>query len=577
MLQIATGKLFNRIAGRENLLRGMLYTNAMFTRETVVQTAAGRLSPSSSYSIRPTTLVYEFTERMEGEEQRSGVLVSSTVDPYLQDYSVVVSFALNCVCTPEIDLARRLTTGQRGLATTVAPQTLVRRFFDREIWCQVDDLKFLEEFVEKLIGLPRSTFQAVMRALRTYINGMHRIVDDLELAYTLLVASVESLAQDFDGHESDWDSLDERKRKAVDEALSGADEAIAQRVRAALLSVEHVALARRFREFAIAHILPEYCRQIPITASGALLGRSDLDEALRTAYRSRSKYVHQLRRLPDVVTMRHDYSETLIEDRATHLTLQGLSRLMREVIIEFIMRQPTVQYEPYNYHQERSGTVQWRMAPQYWVGHAVGDIAGSGRDRLEGVLQQLAPWLLRKPDAAVTDLRPVLAAAREIIPRLEKRLRLPYLALYALFNMHVARQDRAEMSPPIEALIQKELRKPSSEALVTHALSGQTVPWPLETHRALWDTYLRRRSAANGLRFPRLFEAALTLELAERFRDLGDMDGCRGVVAMAVENHPGHTGLLAAEAKILPDVPISWRDIMLSATEEVQTPSAWVP
>lgn len=231
MLQIATGKLFTRPVGRENLLRGMLYTNAVFAREEAVETAAGRLLPSSSYSIRPTVLVYEFPERMEGEEQGPGVLVSSTVDPYLQDYSVVVSFALNCVCTADVDLARRLTNGQRGLATRVAPQTLVRRFFDGEIWCKPAELKFLEDFVAKLIGLPRRTFLGVMRALRTYVNGMNRIADDLELAYTLLVASVESLAQDFDGHESDWDSFDERKRKAVDEALLEADKIVAQRVR----------------------------------------------------------------------------------------------------------------------------------------------------------------------------------------------------------------------------------------------------------------------------------------------------------------------------------------------------------
>ncbi|WP_355603323.1 hypothetical protein RZV17_10940 [Xanthomonas cannabis] len=555
-------------------MRGMLYTNAILARENAVETAAGRLSPSSSYSIRPTVLVYELTERMEGEEQGPGVLVSSTVDPYLQDYSVVVSFALNCVCTPDVDLARRLTTGQRGLATMVAPQTLVRRFFDREIWCQADDLKFLEAFVEKLIGLPRRTFLGVMRALRTYINGMHRIADDLELAYTLLVASVESLAQDFDGHESDWDSFDERKRKAVDEALSGADEVIAQRVREALLRVEHVALARRFREFALAHTTPAYFRQASSTASDLLLGRSDLAEALGTAYQSRSKYVHQLRRLPDTVTLGHGHGETAIEDRTTHLTLQGLSRLMRSVIIEFVMRQPAVQYEPYNYRLERSGVVQVRMAPQYWVGRAEGDITKAGRDKLEGFLQQLASWLLREPDAVVTDLRPVLAAAREIVPRLEKRLRLPYLALHALFNMHVARQDLAPMPPAIDKLMQEELGESSSEALIAHALSGQTVPWSLEDHRAALNTYLRRRAAANGLRLPRLFEAALALELAERLRGVGDMEGCREIVALAVENHPGHTGLLEAEANMLPAVPISWRDIMLPAAEQPQQQSA---
>ena len=550
----------------------MLFTNAILAREDAIETLAGRLLPSSSYSIRPNVLVYEFIERMEGEDEGPGILVSSGVEPYLQDYSVVVSFALNCICTPDVDLARRLTTGQRGLATRVAAQTLVRRFFDAEIWCKPEELKFLEEFSGKLIGLPRHTFLGVMRALRTYVNGMHRIADDLELAYTLLVASVESLAQDFDGHESNWGSFDERKREAVDEALSGADEAVAQRVREALLRVEHVALARRFREFATAHTTPVYFRQVP--ADGPHLGRSELAEVLGTAYQSRSKYVHQLRRLPDVATLGHGFGETAIDDRTTHLTLQGLSRLMRGVIIEFVMRQPSVELEPYNYQLERSGIAQMRLAPQYWVGYAEGDITKVGRDKLEGFLQQLASCLLREPNAVLTDLRPVLAAACEFVPRLEKRLRLPYLALHALFNINVAKQDSAELPSTIEALINQELGEPSSEALIAHALSGQIVPWSLDVHRSAIHRYLRRRSAANGLRFPRTFEAAITLELAERYRSAGDMEGSRTMVTLTVESHPGHLGLLKFEANLQLTVPIRWRDVMLPTAEQPQQPSA---
>jgi len=107
MLQIATGKLFSRPVGWENLLRGMLYTNANFGHETVVETAAGKLLPSTKSSIQPTVLVFEMQERMEAEEQGAGVLVSCCTEPYLSDFAVVTSFALNCVCSPDIDLARR--------------------------------------------------------------------------------------------------------------------------------------------------------------------------------------------------------------------------------------------------------------------------------------------------------------------------------------------------------------------------------------------------------------------------------------------------------------------------------------
>lgn len=568
MLQIATGKLFTRPASRENLLRGMLYTNGIFNQEPALETAAGRLFSSSSHSIRPSVLVYEFSERIEAEERGPGVLISSGVEPYLRDYSIVVSFALNCVCTPDVDLARRLTNGQRGLATNVAPQTLVRQFFDREIWCKPRDLEFLQEFVEKLIGLQRVTFLGVMRALRTYINGLHRIVDDLELAYTLLIASVESLAQDFDGHVSDWDSVDECKRNAVDNALTGATDEITQRVRKAILQVEHVALARRFREFTLTHTSSAYFRQPSSVVNETLLGRSDLSDVLRTAYQSRSKYVHQLRKLPDAVTLGHTHGETAIEDRAMHLTMHGLSRLMRNVIIEFVMRQPTISHEPYDYLRERSGVIQVRMAPQYWVGRANGDITKAGRDKLEGFLQQLASCLLDEPGAVVTDLKAVLETACEIVPQLGQRLRSPYLALHTLFNLYVPEHQSVAMPLAIEMLIHEELEKPSSEALIVKALSCETVHWSLESHRMALDTYLRRRSTVNGLRFPRLFEAAISLQLAERLRYANNVEACREILALTVENYPGHAGLLEADKNFLPTVPISWSSIMLPPLKE---------
>lgn len=566
MLQISTGKLFTRPVGWENHLRGMLYTNAALDRECVVETAAGRLLPVSSYSIRPHVLIYEFVERMEEEGKGPGVLVSSTADPYLKDYAVVVSFALNCTCTPDVDLARRLTSGEPGLATRVAPKALVRRFFDKSVSCKPNEVEFLKGFTDRIIGLPRHTFLGVMRALRTYVNGMHRIADDLELAYTLLVASVESLAQSFDGHQSDWESLDERKRREIDEALSGADEVVATRVREAVLRVEHVALARRFREFAVTHITPAYFRQT-FANDDQRIGRSDLMEALASAYQSRSRYVHQIQRLPDAVTLGHGYAETAIDGRATHLTLQGLSRLMRSVIIEFVRRQPSVEREPYNYRLERSGVVRARLAPRYWVGRTEGDTTERGRDKLEGFLQQLASCLLKEPKAALTDLRPVLSAAVEFVPGLKKRHRLPYLALHVLFNMHVTERESVAIPPAVNDLIQKELSEPCPEALVAFALSDRTASWPLEVHESTLYGYLRRRAAASGLRFPRLFEAAITLELAERYRYAGDMEGCHRMVALAVDNHPGHAGLLDLEKSFQSNVSISWHDVLLPASE----------
>lgn len=45
---------------------------------------------------------------MEALKREAGVAASFGMEPDLRDFSTVVSFALNCICTPDTDLARRL-------------------------------------------------------------------------------------------------------------------------------------------------------------------------------------------------------------------------------------------------------------------------------------------------------------------------------------------------------------------------------------------------------------------------------------------------------------------------------------
>ncbi|MGB7076466.1 MAG: hypothetical protein WBD53_04705, partial [Xanthobacteraceae bacterium] len=297
MLQINSGKLYQRGVGRRNQLRGVLYTNLNLRGiDEPIATQAGTLLPADSRH-NPNTVVYELVEQMETDLVAPGVLISHTVEPYLQDFSAVLAFTLRVICTPDADLASRLLSGRRSLAVLTPPSKLLRRIFDQQVWCQKDDAVELVSFVQKLIGLERRSFLAAMRAIRTYVTGLHRVVDDLELAYTLLVASMESLAQDFDAHDATWSDIEEAKRNAVDKALEGSEESLAQRVRGALIAVEHVALARRFREFVLDHLEPRYFREGAVGRAGAL-GRSDLSDALQEAYNLRSRYIHNLRTLP---------------------------------------------------------------------------------------------------------------------------------------------------------------------------------------------------------------------------------------------------------------------------------------
>ncbi len=106
MLQIASGKLFGQGQVRSNDLRGVAYTNLVLYDRDPVETVAGRLLATYPGS-QPGTVVYEVTERIE--EAVSPGVVSHGIEPYLLDFSAVVSFALNVTCTPDSELAARLT------------------------------------------------------------------------------------------------------------------------------------------------------------------------------------------------------------------------------------------------------------------------------------------------------------------------------------------------------------------------------------------------------------------------------------------------------------------------------------
>lgn len=167
-----------------------------------------------------------------------GQVISVGPDTFIQDFSALVSFRLNVTCTPDRDLAQRLIVAQRPpLGISAIPREYVSRMFDASIPYRDEDVDDLRSFITDLIGLDRKSYSGVMRAIRRYVTSMYRLADDLDHAYTLLVVSIESLAQEFDKFVPIWDDYPQQKRKRVDDALVGVTEDVCDRVRQAILTM----------------------------------------------------------------------------------------------------------------------------------------------------------------------------------------------------------------------------------------------------------------------------------------------------------------------------------------------------
>jgi hypothetical protein len=563
MLQINSGKLYQHGVGRKNHLRGVLYSNLTIAGldDKPIVTEAGTLLAAEPMGT-PTSLVYELIEQIEDGRNASGVLVSHTVWPYLHDFSAVVSFALNVTCAPDYDLCTRLLSGKRSLTVAAAPSKLVNRVFDRQVWCQPADGDFLIAFVKDLIALRRKSFLAAMAAIRTYVTGMHRVSEDLELTYTLIVAAIESLVRGFDGHGGTWSDIETRKRERVDEAIKDADAGTAERVRRALIESEELALSRRFRKFAMDHIASAYYRE---TGHAGVAGRLDMRDALREAYQLRSRYIHNLGKLPDLLSADRGYSEIVHANHATYLTLQGLARVARHIIREFVSRQPKVETEKYDYSLERHGVVRAELAPQYWIGNAQGLQPTLGRKWLESFLQQYSAHLRSK--TAITELGAVLVRIEEMLPLLNKRQRVPFSVLYFLYNRIVGAEHRAANVENVIQRYKDDIVAPSPETLVLYVLEF-IAGWPLDQHRTQHDHYFEQRNHPRGFRAPGLFEAGFTLSIGERYRTEGRGDDAKALLTFAAENHPTMLALQALERDFDPTKSIDWWEILLPGRSE---------
>ncbi len=566
MLQIITEKFFR--LGERYVTRhcATLYTNYEADRGEKIETVVGSLLPSTGLPS-PKTFTCEIIEKQEKcIDGRPGIFVATLGDDLMNDFAAVVSCFFNVTCTPDIDLARRLLSVERhSLGVEAVPSEFVPRMFDKVVRPDAQAAQEFARFVEELVGLERKSFAGAMRAIRQFVTGCHRISDDLSLAYTLFVTSLESLAQAFDGHVATWKDYDQTKRNKIDSALADATEDVRRKVREAVLANEHVAAARRFRDFVLANIAPTYFRgeaaltERPIT-------RPDLPIALRQAYTIRSGYVHTLRELPATLAMK-GYAETAEVDDNVALTFAGLARLTRHVILQFVKHGKKVEKEAFEYRLSLPGIVQVKLASHYWISNVEGFDYKTARLHLEAFLEQVAAVLLRQKDAKLTDLRPILAEVERTVHGLKKpSQRRPMLVLYFLFNHLAPEEATCDKWQQLIERYASDFDELAVENVIAHLVSGSPMQWNLEEITRLHGEYFQTRHTAAIVSIGQFWEAALSLHVAEQWRAAGDADRAIELIAFAADAYPSHASLRefaeASTSETLTDA-IDWKQILL--------------
>ncbi len=532
-----------------------------------LETSVGALLPSTGLEglgAFTSEILEKIEKRPDGD--KPGAMISTGGTELINDFAAVTAFALDITCTPDPDLARRLlSTDRPSLGVEAVPSQFIKRTFDRQVIAQEGDGARLAGFVTQLVGLERKRFEAAMRSIRHYVTGLHRVSDNLSLAYTQLVMAIEALSQEFDGHVPRWSDYEHRKRVKVDAALECAPAELGARIREAVLANEHVAINRRFRDFSLSHVAPSFFRN-EAAKIAAPISRSDLSIALRESYAIRSRYVHTLREIPRQLTI-SSMPEAVDVDGQPALSIAGLARFARHIIVQFVARGPICETESFEYRRALPNLVTLPAASHYWIAGTGGFNFTHGPQKLSAQIEQITSTvLLRAPNSFMTDIRPVLILVEKIIPSLKKRdHRLPLLAMYYLFNYFAGPDFACAEWPKLFKRYESDFDSLSIESFAAHIVTGQDMAWPLDEFEELNKRYHDTKHQKGMTKIGRILESALCLHIAELNRRCGDQERARELVAMAVEMSPSHAGLRNFEENLSADLldEISWAAILL--------------
>jgi hypothetical protein len=238
-------------------------------------------------------------------------------------------------------------------------------------------------------------------------------------------------------------------------------------------------------------------------------------------------------------------------DGDTLLGLEGLARLSRHVIRNFVARAPKGVTEDFNYRSALPGIIHGRWASQYWIHNASGFDHKSAPDYLEGMLSFLIEGMSGRSEAGLVDMKSVLDKIEAITPSLADRdQRIPMVGMMALWNEFAPVGNHRVLKPKLQKRFDTDLSEPSMTAFAVALLAGREQPWDLEALRALSVARALERSGNSAQPMPVRIDAALNLLVADELLSRGDRDEGLAELARAVETVPGLADLVRFEERI---------------------------
>ena len=428
-----------------------------------------------------------------------------------------------------------------ALLITVFHHNLFQEFFSRQIKGTLEETEIFSQFIDSVIGLKRDNYDSLITSLRSYVDAIEIIGTNIDLAYSLLVYSMEALAQRSDLFIPKWKDYPQNTRDNLDRIFDKLDKETATEIKTTLLKDSNLKSTKRFLDFIHSNIDNDFF--INEAPPGLMTVRkSEFDRALRNAYAIRSKFAHLLQPIQKQLKHPHMANGDVVRFAdEPYLTISGLVRVAQHVIKSFVRKGEKATSEKYDWRNELPSIVRVEFAPQYWIWHHKGLKAEHATKKLSGFLSQLEAVMLRSE--SITDLRELLEEYEKLIGQAATPFKLQMLTTYVLYNGFVNDEYKNKNFSIVFDKHKALFDECTIETMLAWLLMGQEWPWDVIDCVTCWNKYQSMIYTKNCIKISSAMNVAILIELALKFFKDNNVSEYQRWMGEAILDAAGQKGL----------------------------------
>lgn len=517
MLQYLSGKYLKEYQTKKITDKDIFYSNTILIdlveNKKKLETPIGTLEIINLNDLYNSSTSYLLTLNGEIFETNHSYEFPSATN----QFRILLSFWFKSVFEFEkIDTERRCRQNNASLKDQILPCNILPEYFEMNKVSK--DISSFNDFLNNLFKLTRTEYESVITSITAFINALESIDYNLELSYSLMVFSLESLCQKFDNFENKWTDYPGDIHDKIDKLnkeYNISDEYYIK-LQNILLEDKHLKLTKRFIEFVKFYLDDDFFKEEAKNIKNPVR-KSELDSVLENVYSTRSSYVHSLKEFNDiqVLMMQKLDKETMNNDTGKFLTLRGLARLVHNVLKNFVLKNAELEKEEENPLQIEPPTNNYPK----------NGICNECSFKKEEIRQYFKRFLLHFEKYSEKDN---LNELNELIINLEDEIKngIPNDLKSSAFTLYYLCNKLYDVnegiSPNFKKIYYKQhfnqtLNELTIETLLTKLILNEEINWELEEIIECYEKYIKDKSKKKKFILPQYFENMIGIYIANEY------------------------------------------------------------